>query len=267
MLSLITTCKNRLDHLRQTLPSMVRQSFSEVIVVDYGCEQGTAGWVSVNFPGVKLIRVEDDPQFCLARARNIGARHALNDILTFIDADTILNIDLGLWLKDHMHPGQFFVSKDRGVHPDLWGFVVCGKKVFDQVGGYDEAYREWGGEDFDLYERLELLGLKPASVPGESLTPIKHGDGLRQLKTNDLVNFESRNQFVMFNRFYRLVKTDVQHMLQREIDLETRTTLRRRLFEEQTRAMSEGKREIKITIDVPSKHKFVQRQIVYNVEL
>jgi glycosyltransferase involved in cell wall biosynthesis len=36
MMTLITTCKNRLAHLKETLPLMMTQSFSEVIVVDYG---------------------------------------------------------------------------------------------------------------------------------------------------------------------------------------------------------------------------------------
>ncbi len=40
--SIITTCKGRLEHLKQTLPAMLAQKDSEVIVVDYSCPHGTA---------------------------------------------------------------------------------------------------------------------------------------------------------------------------------------------------------------------------------
>ena len=90
MLSLITTCKNRLAHLKQTLPLMLQQSFSEVIVVDYGCEQGTAAWVKENYPKAKVVQVSDDPVFSLAIARNAGAKNASHEFLGFIDADVVI---------------------------------------------------------------------------------------------------------------------------------------------------------------------------------
>jgi hypothetical protein len=49
MLSLITTCKNRLPHLKQTLPLMLQQPRAEV-VDDYGYDQGTASWVREQHP-------------------------------------------------------------------------------------------------------------------------------------------------------------------------------------------------------------------------
>ena len=49
--SIITTCKGRLDHLKQTLPAMLAQADAEVIVVDFSCPQDTAGYVERNLPG------------------------------------------------------------------------------------------------------------------------------------------------------------------------------------------------------------------------
>ena len=74
MLSLITTCKNRLPHLKQTLPLMLRQPRAEVIVVDYGCEQGTAAWVQEHHPAAKLVQVNDDPVFCAAQSEKQGCK-------------------------------------------------------------------------------------------------------------------------------------------------------------------------------------------------
>ena len=46
-----------------------------MIVVDYGCPDGTEAWVKQNFPEVKVVKVEDDPGFSISRARNLGGNH------------------------------------------------------------------------------------------------------------------------------------------------------------------------------------------------
>lgn len=267
MLTLVTTCKNRLPHLQQTLPAMLRQSYSDVIVVDYGCEQGTAEWVSKNHPDARVIKVDDDPNFCAARARNIGARHALSDYLLFIDADTILKIDVGLWLKENVQPNWYYISGDRQFHYDLWGFVICDRNAFNLIEGYDEAFREWGGEDKDLYLRLKLLGRKEGAIPGRSLTPIAHADDMRQLTNNPLVNFAKRQQHIAFNKWYRLIKLDAQRLMQQSLDLETRMSIRRTLFSAQTKATSEGGSKIRMTISLPTGHDQVEREMVYKIRL
>jgi hypothetical protein len=49
--SLITTCKGRLAHLKETLPAFLAQGAGcEVIVVDYDCPEGAATWVNANHP-------------------------------------------------------------------------------------------------------------------------------------------------------------------------------------------------------------------------
>ena len=75
-IAFITTCKGRLKHIQQTLPTMVAENPYEIILVDYGCPQGTGDWAESNYPSVKVVRVNDDPGFCAARARNIGAGHS-----------------------------------------------------------------------------------------------------------------------------------------------------------------------------------------------
>src|SRR5215467_11575077 len=89
-LSFVTVCKARLEHLEQTLPLLAAQPGTEAIVVDYGCPQGTRSWVRERFPGVKVVEVDDDPGFCVARARNLGAAAASAPRLCFVDADVRL---------------------------------------------------------------------------------------------------------------------------------------------------------------------------------
>ena len=73
-LCFVTTCKGRLDHLKQTLPLMAAVEDARCVVVDYGCPQGSGRWVQEHFPQVQVEFVTDDDEFCLARARNIGAK-------------------------------------------------------------------------------------------------------------------------------------------------------------------------------------------------
>lgn len=266
MLSIITTCKNRLSHLQQTLPLMLKQSFSQVIVVDYGCEQGTADWIEKSHPVAKVIKVNDDPNFCLARARNIGASHAQSDFLLFIDADTILNVDVGQWLASHVQPETYYVSADRTNHPDLWGFVICDRKTFNAIDGYDEAFSEWGGEDKDLYNRLELMGQKVSTLPTHFLTPIQHGNDIRQLKNNPLINFDTKNRHILLNRTYRMAKLDLEKLLQTKLDLATRKSIRSFLFNGISKAIQEGKTEVEVSFALPPKFG-IQRKIAYVLQI
>ena len=75
--SIVTTSKGRLHHIRDTVPRMLACGVDEVLVVDYGCPDGTGDWVERHCPGARVLRVTDDPGFCLPRARNLGARATL----------------------------------------------------------------------------------------------------------------------------------------------------------------------------------------------
>ena len=250
MLTFITTCKNRLDHLRQTLPAMRRQSFGKVIVVDYGCEQGTSQWVAEAHDGVTCIRVDDDPRFSLARARNIGARAAQTEFICFVDADVILNEDLGAWLRQQARPGAFYLSGVRG-RPELSGFVVCRKAHFEKAGGYDEVFRGWGGEDKDFYDRLRLLGLRAAAIPSTALTPIPHGDDMRALGANDAGGFSSRREAVALTQVYRNIKMDLLALLQRPLEKTFREQLFQLILTHNAKAVEARQAEFRLRVDVP----------------
>lgn len=180
-LAFVTTCKNRLDHLQQTLPRLVAQQPDEIVVVDYGCPQGTGDWVASTFPEVKLVRVEDDPGFCVARARNLGAAVVESEWICFIDADVLANAGWVDWMRTGLQQGFYFQCErpESTWLNDLAGTVVLQRACFERLGGYDEMIRGWGGEDSDLYQRLRFAGLKPASYPARFVESIGHGDDLR----------------------------------------------------------------------------------------
>jgi hypothetical protein len=155
--SIITTCKGRLHHLKQTLHLMVAQPDSEVIVVDYDCPHGTADWVAQNFPTVKTVRVVAPAvAFNLSDARNRGAAVAEGEFLLFVDADVMLSEDLPLILREVMVPGSFCRFTGNGIieSDQMNGSCAVLKEDFLAVGGYDDVLVGYAGEDIDLYQRL-----------------------------------------------------------------------------------------------------------------
>jgi N-terminal domain of galactosyltransferase len=249
MLSLITTCKNRLPHLKQTLPLMLRQPGAEVIVVDYGCEQGTSAWVKKHHPAAKLVQVNDDPVFCPARARNIGAKSASHEFLCFVDADVIMQLELAKWLELNRNPNEFYVYPVQMEH-ELTGFAIVAREHFSKIGGYDEAFWGWGGEDKDLYERLAWIGLSKSLVPKGSILPISHGDELRQLNKN-AGGFGGKSETMAMNELYRAVKRDSWRLTGQEIELEKRKELFKHIGMLREEALKRGENTFEVMINIP----------------
>jgi glycosyltransferase involved in cell wall biosynthesis len=172
----ITVSKGRLHHIRQTLPLIVAQRPAEIIVVDYGCPQQTGAWVAESHPTARVVRVDDDAGFCLARARNIGARHCRSPWLFFIDADVEVKPGLVEWASQKASPTHYYVV--AGQPKELAGTVLVHRQAFKSVFGYDEVFRGWGGEDFDLYHRLTSAGFCRSNLPA-LLAPVLHEDAER----------------------------------------------------------------------------------------
>lgn len=185
LVSVITTCKGRLHHLRRTLPSMLSQSFCggcEIVVVDYGCPRATYEWCkSLNLKRVVAARVKDDTDvFNLARARNCGAVVATGTYYAFIDADIYLHncflqTTVGLLAKPGVGLTKSVFVKTK---PDLCGSCVVEASVYRAVRGYDEAIVGWGPEDTDFYQRCmaltECIDFRP-----DLFRPITHSNADR----------------------------------------------------------------------------------------
>lgn len=211
------TCKDRLHHVKQTLPLLLEQGPDEVVLVDYGCPQHAGKWVEAHHPQVKVVYVTDDPGFCLARARNIGAHHTEADWLCFIDADIRIRPGLLRWLRAKIEPWFYYrAAAESGIlDKDVWGTVVCARKAFDMVQGYDEVMRGWGGEDDDFYERLKLLGLAEGAFPPGFLAPIPHDDGERVKYSGS----HDKDGSSLMNSFYLQAKLIIMWMQGRRTPL------------------------------------------------
>lgn len=214
----ITTCKGRLDHLRQSLPCVASQPGVHCIVVDYDCPDGTAQWVTENYPQVQVVKVSNTPGFSLARARNAGAAAARSDWLALFDADILVAPDFFAKLQSQLERGTFY--RVTPLTLETWGSVICEREACQRAGGYDTVYQGWGVEDDDFYSALEFLGVKQRRFEGSTVSPLNHGNVLRT-RYYDV----DRRISHQCNQIYRLTKLDLMRLNRTLVPLEIRESI------------------------------------------
>ena len=210
-LCFVTTCMGRLGALRQSLPPMLPQGGS-CVVVDYSCPN-IAAIGSRHPPSARVIRVPGQARFNASAARNAGARHADAPWICFVDSDVVLAPEFSEVVAPALAPGGYYraFSNDRG----LGGTFVCSRADFERVGGYDEIYRCWGEEDNDLYDALQFAGLESRELPESLLRHLAHGDTerTRHYPVTDVVLGHA------INRVYRIIKWDVARLNRELLDV------------------------------------------------
>jgi glycosyltransferase involved in cell wall biosynthesis len=248
-LSIITSCKGRLEHLKQSLPRMVAQPNCECIVVDYDCPDDTAAWIGENHPQVRVVKVEQAPRFHVARARNLGARAATSEWLAFLDADVLIEPGFASGLSSALRHGRYF--RPRPLTRETWGSFVCHRGDFFALEGFDEALEGYGGEDSDLYFRLDHFGRSCAFFDANLLRSIPHDNQLRSahfeiadIELNRLVN-SSYNHIK-----YDLMRESGQNILPAETRHAIYSEVKTTLVENWRRGKSAGR----ITITLPIRH-------------
>ncbi len=206
LVSVITTCKGRLAHLQVTLPLMLAQRCDfpfEVLVVDYGCPQGTWAWCcELACQRLVAVKVCDDTNiFHRSRARNCGAVAARGRLLTFIDADIR---PLEEWLAQAVTPIRgssmaWSVVSQLKNGWDCGGTWLVTADLFHRVRGYDEQLQGWGEEDADLYRRCAAVSTG-MTFPAHLLHPIRHGHDERVAHHNEKSIVRSQDQNGMYLR-------------------------------------------------------------------
>jgi glycosyltransferase involved in cell wall biosynthesis len=154
------TCKGRLSHAKKSLKILIQIPDIEIIFVDYSCPELSGEWVKKFYPTVNVIKVEGELYFNISKARNAGVKAAAYDWLCFIDADILLTKDFVYYIMGNIIPGSLYTFVESKELAGIAGTCVVHRDDLAIVGGYDEAYRGWGGEDADLYMCLELAGIK-----------------------------------------------------------------------------------------------------------
>jgi len=176
---------NRWHLLKRALEALFAQDFPkdayEIVFVDDGSTDNSLAMArELAETAPCRLKVLTKPNDGLSRARNLGIRNCEGEIILFMDDDTFADPAL---LKEHLvlheqYPNAVvmgWVNHIEELDPQgprkyvmadysrsfFWTSNVSVRKKFvDEVGGFDEDFREYGWEDMELGYRLKKLGLK-----------------------------------------------------------------------------------------------------------
>ena len=174
-ISVIIPAHNEEAYLSRVLAALHRQTYParEIVVVANGCTDATA---DVARRRCHRLVVLSQKSLCIAR--NLGARTATAELLVFLDADTVLERDaLRLIVEKFSERDAAGTLKGRpdnrrAVYRLLYflknvshgwlarngssGVIICWKKDFVRVGGFDERLEI--RENSELIRRLKRIG-------------------------------------------------------------------------------------------------------------
>ena len=217
-LAFITTCMDRLDHVKQSVPALLQREIridgvrNFFVFVDYMCPDKSGDWVTSSFPQLSsVVQVPVPPLpdgaapvFHKSGAMNRGAVRAIGlgaDFLVFLDADTIVTPEFLDFVFEHARPDRFLFCNPPIEKRDLCGLLCVPKDSFVLLGGYDERMIGWGTEDLDMRMRLHFFaGLEWTIIPHELSQAIPHSNELRERHSPfSLRESNDRNKQIMFS--------------------------------------------------------------------
>ncbi|WP_295534192.1 galactosyltransferase-related protein [Synechococcus sp. UW140] len=169
--SVITVSHNRTSHLIISALAISKWNIHfEHIIVDWNSNPPILTSDLPIDPRIRLVRVENQGQWWLAKAYNQAARCASGEWLLKVDADCILDqafFDAFDPRKASIQTfGNLSGSTNSNVNFNAWGLFSVKRDVFEQCGGFNEWLFGWGFDDTDLYERiLEVPNTTLALLP------------------------------------------------------------------------------------------------------
>ena len=175
--SLCTTCMNRIENLKVTLPANIKSNpypNTEFVVLDYNGSDGIGDWIKaemmehIESGKLMFLRTEEPKYFSMPHAKNIASLAATGNIVNNIDADTFAKNNFAEFINRlaSEQPEKAIFAKSRLLLRCRVGFW---KKEFIELGGHDEMLIGYGHEDADMLHRAWMLGYKlmPFSRSGD----------------------------------------------------------------------------------------------------
>ena len=218
-ISFCTVCRNRLQHLKKTLLKNIEDNIEypgiEFILLDYNSSDGLEEFAQKELKEYidsgKLIYYRNDtaPYFHRSHSRNMAFRLATGDILCNIDADNFTGKDFAFYVNAVFNEKENIFLATTGFYKDVLGRIGIRKNDFFKVGGLDEHMSNYGFEDLDIINRLELAGLDKVNISDPRfLHAIEHSDKERISEENprhtlmgtllNYINYSSSNIIFLF---------------------------------------------------------------------
>lgn len=196
-ISFCTACMNRTHHLKQTILKNIsdndRYENLEFILLDYNSQDDMEGWVNdslsdhIKSGKVVYYKTFEPLSFKHSHSKNLAFKLANNEILCSVNADHYIGENFAHYVNECFAndskivltpiPKLYYV-KDKDYPPgDVWGLVCVHKNDFIITRGFDERMVNYGNEDIDFINRLEMLNLKRVAVERSFLSGyIEHSD-------------------------------------------------------------------------------------------
>lgn len=203
-ISIVIPTYNQSEYLQEAVESVLNQTYKniEIIIVDDGSTDNTLGVVR-SFDNNKIIYIQQKNKGA-SSARNTGIKKANGEYIAFLDSDD-------LWLKNKLRKQIDFIKENpeigllgtgcyqminigKMIHKKIFPFenkilqkdlikynpfiqssVMIRKNVFDDIGLYDEKFKE--SEDYDLWLRIAQK-YKIANLPEALITKRYYEKGL-----------------------------------------------------------------------------------------
>lgn len=176
MYSLVTSNRNRLAYLQESLPTwQAVDDIAEIIVVDFGSDRPIATADFADPRKITLIRVENTDEWRPGLAHNIGVDHATMPLICKLDAD--IAIADHTWLRGADAEHCFYRGRYTGAVSH--GQTIFAKSQWAAIGGYHEWLPSWGAEDTDFYIRLRRHGVPERDIDPIFLREVGHSHDIR----------------------------------------------------------------------------------------
>jgi len=186
--SLVSCCMNRNDNLKKSLESWLRLPVQEIVIVDWSSSIPVADTIAdIADERVKVIRVENETNWILTYAFNVGLRFASYKKIFKLDADIETRenfLDLNHFETGEFIRGSWESAVREGCDDQVYinGSYGCFKSDLVKISFYNEHIRTYGWDDSDLYTRLSTIcGLKQKYLAFNSLSHI-HQEQEERLK-------------------------------------------------------------------------------------
>lgn len=194
-LSFLTSCMNRLHHLDLTYLANIRNSIVleyskidvEFVLLNYNSKDKIDDWVFANKKEFeknvefKYIKTTKPKFFDMSVVKNILGKNATGTHLCWLDADNLTEtgfVDF-VYSNFKLHPNCILNVPYSDDTKGLGGRIVCSKRHFLKVNGYDESFVGWGYEEIDFVNRLCKTGCKKISIPKKYLGKLDHSEDER----------------------------------------------------------------------------------------
>lgn len=176
LVSLVTSCMNRHDHLRQTLPTWLSKGFAEIVVLDWSSDPPIQQLVDEFQDGtISVVELrERQIYFHHAKSKNLRIRLARHPVVCALDCDVKIVADD--FLARHPMDERWFYS---GGATSLGGSGIFWKPHWQRVCGCDETMAGWGFEDWDICKRMHAAGVSWKRLRVQTLEHIPHDQAAR----------------------------------------------------------------------------------------